>query len=140
MEVQLKNNQRIAGYLPRCTCFGSLGRSYVAGQRGSYGKLVVRAGAKEILFDRESRSALQAGIDKLADAVGVTLGPRGDVGSLSPLSSCRGLHVTIDVVVCFSDNCYRIENYFQSIDRGTIFVCQVGYVVTTDIFTLNRCC
>eukprot|EP00245_Coleochaete_scutata_P000292 TRINITY_DN10367_c0_g1_i1.p1 TRINITY_DN10367_c0_g1~~TRINITY_DN10367_c0_g1_i1.p1 ORF type:complete len:604 (-),score=189.84 TRINITY_DN10367_c0_g1_i1:384-2195(-) len=36
-----------------------------------------RADAKEILFDAASRAALQAGIDKLADAVGVTLGPRG---------------------------------------------------------------
>lgn len=37
----------------------------------------MRASAKEIVFDQKSRSALQAGIDKLADAVGVTLGPRG---------------------------------------------------------------
>ncbi|KAI5068082.1 hypothetical protein GOP47_0016427 [Adiantum capillus-veneris] len=40
-------------------------------------RLVVRAEAKEIAFDQKSRAALQAGIDKLADAVGVTLGPRG---------------------------------------------------------------
>lgn len=40
-------------------------------------RLVVRAEAKEIVFDQKSRAALQAGIDKLADAVGVTLGPRG---------------------------------------------------------------
>jgi hypothetical protein len=37
----------------------------------------VRAEAKDIVFDQKSRAALQAGIDKLADAVGVTLGPRG---------------------------------------------------------------
>ncbi|KAF5727464.1 ruBisCO large subunit-binding protein subunit alpha [Tripterygium wilfordii] len=40
-------------------------------------RLSVRASAKEILFDQSSRAALQAGIDKLADAVGLTLGPRG---------------------------------------------------------------
>ncbi|GFZ12818.1 chaperonin-60alpha [Actinidia rufa] len=40
-------------------------------------RLVVRAAAKEIAFDQRSRAALQAGIDKLADAVGLTLGPRG---------------------------------------------------------------
>jgi chaperonin GroL len=40
-------------------------------------RLVVRSQAKDILFDQASRAALQAGIDKLADAVGVTLGPRG---------------------------------------------------------------
>ncbi|GER39458.1 60 kDa chaperonin [Striga asiatica] len=38
---------------------------------------VVRANAKEIAFDQKSRSAMQIGIDKLADAVGLTLGPRG---------------------------------------------------------------
>ncbi|OWM73777.1 ruBisCO large subunit-binding protein subunit alpha [Punica granatum] len=37
----------------------------------------VRATAKEIAFDQSSRAALQSGIDKLADAVGLTLGPRG---------------------------------------------------------------
>ncbi|CAI5501353.1 unnamed protein product [Closterium sp. Naga37s-1] len=39
--------------------------------------LRVRAEAKDILFDQAARSAMQSGIDKLADAVGVTLGPRG---------------------------------------------------------------
>ncbi|RWW83499.1 hypothetical protein BHE74_00007990 [Ensete ventricosum] len=33
--------------------------------------------AKDIAFDQSSRSALQAGVEKLANAVGVTLGPRG---------------------------------------------------------------
>ena len=37
----------------------------------------VRAEAKKITFDMASRRKIQAGIDKLADAVGVTLGPRG---------------------------------------------------------------
>ncbi|PNW84347.1 hypothetical protein CHLRE_04g231222v5 [Chlamydomonas reinhardtii] len=41
-------------------------------------RLVIRAAdAKEIVFDQESRRRLQAGINKVADAVGVTLGPRG---------------------------------------------------------------
>lgn len=40
-------------------------------------RFVIRAAAKEIAFDQSSRAALQAGIDKLADAVGLTLGPRG---------------------------------------------------------------
>ncbi|XP_031398206.1 chaperonin 60 subunit alpha 2, chloroplastic isoform X2 [Punica granatum] len=38
---------------------------------------VVMAGPKKISFGRECREALQAGIDKLADAVSVTIGPRG---------------------------------------------------------------
>ncbi|KAE8727670.1 RuBisCO large subunit-binding protein subunit alpha [Hibiscus syriacus] len=40
-------------------------------------RFAVRACAKEIAFDQRSRAAMQAGIDKLADAVGLTLGPRG---------------------------------------------------------------
>lgn len=39
--------------------------------------LVTRAEAKNILFDADSRAKMQRGINKLADAVGVTLGPRG---------------------------------------------------------------
>ncbi len=39
---------------------------------------VVRASEhKEIVFDSESRRRLQIGINKVADAVAVTLGPRG---------------------------------------------------------------
>ncbi|MQM07561.1 hypothetical protein Taro_040405, partial [Colocasia esculenta] len=56
-------------------------RSLSQGQKTSYRlpaarRFVVRA-SKEIAFDQRSRSAIQAGVDKLADAVGVTLGPRG---------------------------------------------------------------
>ena len=39
--------------------------------------MVVKAGAKRVCFDKECRDGLVAGIDKLADAVSVTLGPRG---------------------------------------------------------------
>lgn len=41
---------------------------------------IVRAEAKDILFDNESRRRMQAGINKIADAVAVTLGPRGGLG------------------------------------------------------------
>ncbi|KAF9668209.1 hypothetical protein SADUNF_Sadunf15G0105400 [Salix dunnii] len=41
-------------------------------------KLVVRAGPKKISFGKDCREALQAGIDKLADAVSITLGPKAD--------------------------------------------------------------
>ena len=33
--------------------------------------------AKELHFDTDARSSLKAGVDKLADAVKVTLGPKG---------------------------------------------------------------
>jgi chaperonin GroL len=39
--------------------------------------LVVRADAKDIVFDNDSRRKMQKGINKIADAVAVTLGPRG---------------------------------------------------------------
>lgn len=45
-------------------------------QTGS--RFVVRATAKDIAFDQSSRAALQSGIDKLANAVALTLGPRGN--------------------------------------------------------------
>ena len=38
---------------------------------------VVRADAKDIVFDNESRRKMQKGINKIANAVAVTLGPRG---------------------------------------------------------------
>merc|ERR1719440_308596 len=39
--------------------------------------LMVRAEAKNLTFDMSARQKMQAGIDKLADAVAITLGPRG---------------------------------------------------------------
>ncbi|XP_031100536.1 ruBisCO large subunit-binding protein subunit alpha-like [Ipomoea triloba] len=52
-------------------------RSFNPKPSNSKNRFVVRANAKDIAFDQKSRAALQAGIDKLADAVGLTLGPRG---------------------------------------------------------------
>ncbi|XP_020531618.1 chaperonin 60 subunit alpha 1, chloroplastic isoform X2 [Amborella trichopoda] len=40
-------------------------------------RFCIRAGPKRISFGNDCRRALQAGVDKLADAVAVTLGPRG---------------------------------------------------------------
>ncbi|KAJ0876611.1 putative chaperonin Cpn60/TCP-1 family, groEL-like apical domain superfamily [Helianthus annuus] len=45
--------------------------------RQSNRRFAIRANAKDIAFDQRSRAAMQAGIDKLADVVGLTLGPRG---------------------------------------------------------------
>ncbi len=47
------------------------------GRRAGAASVVVRADPKELKFDSESRKKMAAGINKLADAVGVTLGPRG---------------------------------------------------------------
>jgi chaperonin GroEL (HSP60 family) len=41
-------------------------------------QVVSAVDAKEIVFDAASRARLQRGINKVADAVAVTLGPRGE--------------------------------------------------------------
>ncbi|XP_074343720.1 chaperonin 60 subunit alpha 2, chloroplastic-like isoform X2 [Apium graveolens] len=40
-------------------------------------RCVIRAGPKRVSFDKECRNGLLAGINKLADAVSVTIGPKG---------------------------------------------------------------
>ena len=58
--------------------------------------------AKEILFGEHARKALQAGVDKLADAVKVTLGPKGrnvvlDKKFGAPLITNDGVTIAKDV-------------------------------------------
>ncbi|MDD4700135.1 MAG: chaperonin GroEL [Oscillospiraceae bacterium] len=58
--------------------------------------------AKEIIFGEEARKALQAGVDKLADAVKVTLGPKGrnvvlDKKFGSPLITNDGVTIAKDI-------------------------------------------
>jgi len=69
--------------------------------RARYGRsqrFVVRAEAKDIAFDQKSRAALQAGVEKLANAVGVTLGPRG-IQRLPPC--CYSPSCLFDAQLCF---------------------------------------
>uniref|UniRef100_A0A803MZF8 Uncharacterized protein n=2 Tax=Chenopodium quinoa TaxID=63459 RepID=A0A803MZF8_CHEQI len=70
---------------------------------------VVRAGPKRIVFDTKCREALQTGIDKLADAVSVTLGPRGRNVILSDSKSLKVINdgVTIAKAIELADS---IEN------------------------------
>lgn len=71
--------------------FQKISRKQPIGGSGRNAQMVrnfgVRAGPKRISFDRDCREALQAGIDKLADAVSVTLGPKG----FSDRSCCSSL-------------------------------------------------
>ncbi|XP_078438029.1 ruBisCO large subunit-binding protein subunit alpha-like [Wolffia australiana] len=55
-----------------CSCPTRLTRGF--GRRRT---LIVKAGAKRISFGKDCRRTLLSGIDKLADAVAVTLGPKG---------------------------------------------------------------
>ena len=66
--------------------------------------------AKQIIFDEKARQALKRGVDKLSNAVKITLGPRGrnvilDKGFGSPIISNDG--VTIAKEITLSD---RFEN------------------------------
>ncbi|KAK3014770.1 hypothetical protein RJ639_009168 [Escallonia herrerae] len=72
-------------------------------------KLVVRAGPKRTSFDRECREGLLAGIDKLADAVSVTIGPKGRNVILSESGTLKVINdgVTIARAIELSD---AIEN------------------------------
>lgn len=47
-------------------------------------RAVTKAQSKDITYDQDSRAKIQRGIDKLADAVGVTLGPRGGSADCAP--------------------------------------------------------
>jgi chaperonin GroEL len=60
--------------------------------------------AKQILFDEEGRRALKRGVDKMADAVKVTLGPRGRYALLdkkfgSPTITNDGVTIARDIEI-----------------------------------------
>lgn len=60
--------------------------------------------AKQILFNAEARMALKAGIDKVADAVKITLGPRGrnvvlDRGYGAPMITNDGVSIAKDITL-----------------------------------------
>ncbi|XP_030943822.1 chaperonin 60 subunit alpha 2, chloroplastic-like isoform X2 [Quercus lobata] len=71
--------------------------------------IAVKAGPKRVSFGKECREALQDGIDKLADAVSLTLGPRGRNVILSESGSLKVINdgVTIARSIELSD---AIEN------------------------------
>lgn len=71
--------------------------------------LVVKAGPKRVAFDRKCRETLLSGINKLADAVSVTLGPKGRNVVLSESETLKVVNdgVTIAKAIELSD---PIEN------------------------------
>lgn len=54
----------------------------------NYRLACVGAGAKKIYYGKECREGLLKGINKLANAVSVTIGPRGVLGVYGPFLSC----------------------------------------------------
>ncbi|XP_068309705.1 chaperonin 60 subunit alpha 2, chloroplastic-like [Pyrus communis] len=61
-------------------------------------RLVIKAGAKKISFGTECRDALQTGIDKLADAVSLTLGPKGRNVVLSESEKLKVINDGVTIV------------------------------------------
>ena len=70
--------------------------------------------AKEILYGIEARNALVRGVDKLADTVKITLGPKGrnvvlDKKYGSPLITNDGVTIAKDVeLVIIQQNVFRM--------------------------------
>lgn len=87
LPVQLKSGNTVSGCWQGRNQLAGRVYTKAIGNGVNRNRFVVRSVAKDILFDQASRAALQAGIDKLADAVGVTLGPRGT----NLLSNCSRL-------------------------------------------------
>jgi hypothetical protein len=71
---------------PPTAAFSSSSQKLLPRSAGVGRRLVVRADVKVISTGEACRRGLAAGIDKLADAVSVTLGPKGE----SPVSLLRG--------------------------------------------------
>lgn len=71
-------------------------------------RFMVRAASKEIAFDQKSRSALQAGIDKLTDAVSLTLGPRGNCWIIAIISYSFQYKLTFSDCFTLSWDYYRL--------------------------------
>ena len=79
--------------------------------------------AKQIIFDEEARVALKRGADILADAVKVTLGPRGrnvviEKSFGAPVVTCDGVTVAKEIELpdpvreyrCATTRIHRNEN------------------------------
>ena len=72
--------------------------------------------AKQILFDEKARAALKRGVDKLADAVKVSLGPRGrnvilDKGFGSPTVTNDGVTIAKEI---------ELEDKFENVGAELI--------------------
>lgn len=87
-------------------------------------KLVVRAMAKDIAFDQSSRAALQAGVEKLANAVGVTLGPRGILFTSDPFEPLLDVSLSI---LCICSCCSLIFGLKNLSDLCWFYERKIGY-------------
>ena len=65
---------------------------------------MVKMQNKELLFNDQARSAIKSGIDILADAVKVTLGPNGRCVILGEYKKIGTPHITKDGVTILADS------------------------------------
>jgi len=98
--------------------------------------------AKQILFDENARAALKKGIDKLAAAVKMTLGPRGravvvEKGYGAPQVTFDG--VTVAKEIDLQDKYENLGADFikQAADKTND---NVGDGTTTSVVPLRICC
>ena len=82
---------------------------------------LIRGAHKEIKFSNEGRASILKGVDVLANAVSVTLGPKGNVEKKKcPLCRCLFFELTQCLFVCLGRNVI-IEQSFggPKITKGT---------------------
>ena len=78
--------------------------------------------AKQILFDEDASRALKRGIDALAEAVIVTLGPKGRNVALDPGSDPLGAS-TLLTDYATPAGCFTwISHEYEVVHRGTMAV------------------
>ena len=71
--------------------------------------------AKEIKYGAEARAALEAGVNKLADTVRVTLGPKGRNVVLDKYFGAPPMCIRDRTI---TDICLNLDlTYFHSVDR-----------------------
>jgi chaperonin GroEL (HSP60 family) len=87
--------------------------------------------AKQLLFKEEARRRLQAGVDKLADAVSTTLGPKGrnvvlDKKFGAPTVTHDGVTVAMDI---------ELDDPFEN--RGAQLLKEAGAALVAACFVID---
>ena len=81
--------------------------------------------AKEIIYGAEAREALQKGVDKLADTVKITLGPKGrnvvlDTKYGSPLITNDGVTIAKEIELSDALSSSRKSRQRRTTRRATV--------------------
>ena len=87
--------------------------------------MAARASAKDIIFSDDSRRAVQRGINQVADAVGVTLGPRGASDCPPPgrpgvTTACLPSHSGVGAAVVVGRATFRKQSSLHTDDTFSV--------------------